>query len=121
MYDVNQLLNHLYLEANDANSKLFVNPNGKESTSVDDEDATVTITAFIDEYIDSRICPSVTNVSINIASEISAFGVGMVNPITAHTGYDNDERVINIISNGTSHIKENKTFSERCRFYELED
>lgn len=51
MYDVNQLLNHLYLEANDANSKLFVNPNGKESTSVDDEDATVTITAFIDEYI----------------------------------------------------------------------
>lgn len=77
--------------------------------------------SFVDEYIDSRICPSVTNVSINIASEISAFGVGMVNPITAHTGYDNDERVINIISNGTSHIKENKTFSERCRFYELED
>lgn len=42
MYDVNQLLNHLYLEANNASSTIF------EGTG---NDATVTITAFIDEYI----------------------------------------------------------------------
>lgn len=76
---------------------------------------------FVDEYIDSRICPMVTNVNINIATEISAFGVGVVNPISAHTGYDNDTRVIDIISKGTDDIKNDKILSERCRFYELED
>lgn len=39
MYDINQLLNHLYLEANKDNSPVF------------DEDGNVTITAFIDEYV----------------------------------------------------------------------
>ena len=39
MYDINQLLNHLYLEANNPNSTVF------------DVDGNVTITAFIDEYI----------------------------------------------------------------------
>lgn len=63
----------------------------------------------------------VTNVNINIATEISAFGVGVVNPISAHTGYDNDTRVIDIISKGTDDIKNDKILSERCRFYELED
>lgn len=42
MYDVNQLLNQLYLEANNPSSTIF------EGTG---DDATVTITAFIDEYI----------------------------------------------------------------------
>lgn len=39
MYDINQLLNHLYLEANNPNSTVF------------DAAGNVTITAFIDEYI----------------------------------------------------------------------
>lgn len=39
MYDINQLLNHLYLEANNPNSTVF------------DADGNVTITAFIDEYV----------------------------------------------------------------------
>lgn len=50
LYDVNQLLNKLYKEANDGQSKLFMN--GKNvSEDPKDEDATVTITAFVDEYI----------------------------------------------------------------------
>lgn len=76
---------------------------------------------FVDEYIDSRMCPSVTNVNINIAEEISAFGVGLVNPLTAHTEYDNDQRVIEMISKGTYNIKDNKILEKRCRFIELED
>ena len=51
MYDVNQLLNKLFLEANNPSSTLFIKPDGSVSTSVDDDNATVTITAFIDEYI----------------------------------------------------------------------
>lgn len=39
MYDINQLLNHLYIEASNENSNVF------------DADGNVTITAFIDEYI----------------------------------------------------------------------
>lgn len=47
LYDVNQLLNHLYVEANLSDSKLFV----KNGVVSQDEDATVTFTAFIDEYV----------------------------------------------------------------------
>lgn len=50
LYDVNQLLNHLYVEANNAESDIFMNDNSV-STSVNDRDATVTITAFVDEYV----------------------------------------------------------------------
>ena len=45
---------------------------------------------FVDNYLDSRMCPAVTNVNINVAEEISVFGAGVVNPVTAHTEYDND-------------------------------
>lgn len=45
MYDINQLLNHLYVEAND---KAKVNGN---ENCIFDSDGNVTITAFIDEYI----------------------------------------------------------------------
>ena len=76
---------------------------------------------FVDEYIDSRICPEVTNVSINVADIISAFGVGVVNPVTAHTGYDNDNRVIEIIANGTRDYKNNDTLSKQCRFVKIKD
>ena len=76
---------------------------------------------FVDEHIDSRICPEVTNVSINVADIISAFGVGVVNPVTAHTGYDNDNRVIEIIANGTRDYKNNYTLNKQCRFVKIKD
>ena len=52
LYDVNQLLNHLFIEAYNPNSQLFLDPNtGQVSTSVDDDDSEVTITAYIDEFV----------------------------------------------------------------------
>lgn len=77
--------------------------------------------SFVDEYIDSRMCPDVTNVSINISEQISAFGVGVVNPVTAHTEYDNDSRVIEMIARGTKNYKDDKLLSEKCEFIHLED
>lgn len=50
LYDVNQLLNHLYREAKDPASDIFMHGNSV-SNSVDDSEATVTITAFVDEYV----------------------------------------------------------------------
>ena len=76
---------------------------------------------FVDDYIDSRICPSVTNVEINIADVISAFGVGVVNPVVAHTEYDNDERVIEIIAHGTEHLEQNDLLRQKCRIKRLKE
>lgn len=74
---------------------------------------------FADKYIDSRICPQVTNVSVNVAPEISAFGVGIVNPVTAHTAYDNSPKVIGLITRGTDDFNQDKELSGLCRFIEL--
>ena len=48
LYDVNQLLNHLFIEAYKSDSQLFLDADGNVSPA---EDATVTITAYIDEYV----------------------------------------------------------------------
>lgn len=48
LYDVNQLLNYLFIEANKSDSQLFLDAFGNVS---DADDAEVTITAFIDEFV----------------------------------------------------------------------
>lgn len=75
--------------------------------------------SFADTYIDSRLCPNVTNVNINVAEEISAFGIAVVNPLSAHTEYDNDERVIGIIANGFNNKNNDNDTNKRCSFYKL--
>ncbi|MDZ4150275.1 hypothetical protein, partial [Methylicorpusculum sp.] len=56
---------------------------------------------FAEQYIDTRLCPSITNVSINIARVMDAFGLAdLANPLEAHVGYDNDDRVIALIAKG---------------------
>lgn len=77
--------------------------------------------SFADDYMDSRMCPSITNVSLNVAEVISAFGIGVVNPITAHTEYDNDARVIDMISRGTTNYKQDQELNTKCRFIKLKD
>lgn len=77
--------------------------------------------SFTDQYMDSRMCPVVSNVSLNVAEEISAFGIGVVNPVAAHTLYDNDERVVNMIANGATNYKEDPLLSKKCNFIKLED
>lgn len=48
LYDVNQLLNYLFIEANKTDSQLFLDDSGNVSK---DDNAEVTITAFIDEFV----------------------------------------------------------------------
>lgn len=50
MYDVNQLLNHLYIEANNPDSELFYTGNTVDK-NVNSTTSEVTITAFVDEYV----------------------------------------------------------------------
>lgn len=46
---------------------------------------------FAEKYLDSRLCVDITNININIAKVIDAFGLGtFANPLVAHIGYDTD-------------------------------
>jgi hypothetical protein len=70
---------------------------------------------WVERYVDSRLCPKVTNVTINIASVKSFFGLGtMANPLTAHTGYGEDERVGGLMARGVGHEDVTPIVRERC-------
>ncbi|MEQ1545885.1 hypothetical protein [Methyloglobulus sp.] len=72
---------------------------------------------FAEKYIDSRLCAKITNVNINITKIMDAFGLSdLANPMDAHIGYDQDDRVIAMIAkdigvNGTSSL-----IKQRCDF-----
>ncbi len=62
---------------------------------------------YEDRYMDSRICPEVINVSINVVDPINLFGLGeFANPMLAHGSYVDDKRVIGLIVGGigTEHV-----------------
>lgn len=76
---------------------------------------------FADKYIDSRLCPLVTNVSVNVAPEISALGFGIVNPVEAHTFYDRSPKVINLMTHGTDNFYEDSALDGQCHFIHLKN
>ncbi|MHA1566068.1 MAG: hypothetical protein ACTSX7_12215, partial [Alphaproteobacteria bacterium] len=70
---------------------------------------------WVERYVDSRLCPTVTNITINITSVKSLFGLGtFANPLTAHTGYDEDERVGGLLAKGVGHEDVTPIVQERC-------
>lgn len=77
--------------------------------------------SFVERYLDSRLCPALTNIHINVADRISAFGIEVVNPIAAHGNYDSDERVIELITHGNTDLSKNELLSRRCRMIHIED
>lgn len=76
---------------------------------------------FVDAYLDSRMCPAVTNININVADPINAFGIEVVNPISAHGNYGSDEVVIELVSHGNKRFLENTILSERCRMITIDE
>lgn len=74
---------------------------------------------FLDEHLDSRICPSLTNVILNVAPVNDLFGLGEVaNPMSAHISYDNDSRVIGLITRGIGGPDTDSEIKERCIWIE---
>jgi hypothetical protein len=70
---------------------------------------------WVENYVDSRLCSKVTNVTINIASVRSLFGLGTIaDPLTAHTGYNADERVGGLMARGAGHPDVAPIVRERC-------
>ncbi len=74
---------------------------------------------FASNSIDSRICPQVTNVSLNVATQKSLFdAASFANPLTAHSGYMEDDRVIDLIANGIKGGSLSPLIAERCKWLE---
>ena len=74
---------------------------------------------FLDNYMDSRLCPRLVNVILNVADEVDLFGFGrFANPVDAHNGYENDERVIALITQGIGHERAAPVMAERCSWLE---
>ena len=72
---------------------------------------------FSEKYIDSRLCTKITNVNINIAKIMDAFGLtDLANPMEAHVGYDTDDRVVAMIAKGIGHPSTSPLIKERCEF-----
>ena len=77
---------------------------------------------FAEQYINSRLCPSVTNVTINVAAVNALLGLGEVaNPLSAHTGYDADERVGALLARGAGHPGVAPIVAERCTWRETDE
>jgi len=74
---------------------------------------------FLDEHLDSRLCPTLTNVILNVAPVSSVFGLGdFANPMSAHVNYDNDERVIALITHGIGNAQTASVIRDRCEWIE---
>lgn len=72
---------------------------------------------FTDKYIDSRLCTTVTNININVAKVMDAFGLtDLANPMEAHIGYDTDDRVVALIAKGIGHPAAAQLVKDRCEF-----
>jgi len=74
---------------------------------------------YEDRYIDSRMCPVLTNVIINIAKVKNLLGVELAAPGEAHRGYDNDERVVKMIARGLGKPQSDPLIEERCEWLEV--
>lgn len=73
------------------------------------------------EYLDSRLCVNVRNVTINIATVRRLPVVGeFADPVTAHTGYDRDSRVSELMARGIGNEDTSALVQERCRWIEVD-
>jgi hypothetical protein len=76
-------------------------------------------TKYLDTNVDSRLCPTLTNVILNVAEVKNLFGTGtLANPLEAHTGYENDSRVIALIAQGIGNEWTAEEVQERCTWLE---
>ena len=92
----------------------FSDPNDLMSYPIPDQ--------FADKLIDSRLCPSVTNVTINVVAVNSLLGLGDVaNPLAAHLGYAGDERVGALIARGAGNPNVAPIVAERCTWRETDE
>lgn len=90
----------------------FSDPNDILSYPVQDD--------FAQQHIDSRVCPRLANVSINVAQQRDIFGAAsFADPLTAHNGYLEDPRVISLITSGTGDGEKQSPAEGKCSWQEM--
>jgi hypothetical protein len=90
----------------------FSDPNDLFSYAVSPE--------YVNRYVDSRLCPVVSNVTIQIA-QVRSFLLGateLANPLVAHSDYEIDSRVLKMLVSGVGRDQEQEEVKERCEFIE---
>jgi hypothetical protein len=76
---------------------------------------------FARESVDSRLCPRVVNVSINVTDVLNPLGfVEFAPPLEAHVGYLQDELVLDIITSGVGTPIMSEEVAERCTWINIE-
>jgi hypothetical protein len=75
---------------------------------------------YAESFLESRLCPEIVNVYINIAFVNSIFGApDFADPISAHRGYQDDDRVINMIAYGVNRQSIETQLKDRCDWTEV--
>lgn len=75
---------------------------------------------YAEEHIDSRICPDIANVNINVAQVTDVFGAtNFADPSVAHGDYENDNRVVALITDGISRTHRVPILRKRCNWTEV--
>lgn len=75
---------------------------------------------FAQRHIDSRVCPRLANVSINVAQHRDILGAASyADPLTAHNGYLEDQRVISLITDGTGSAESAGPAEGKCQWQEV--
>jgi len=75
---------------------------------------------YANRYIDSRLCPAVSNITIQIA-QVRDFLLGtseVANPRVAHSDYEIDSRVLKMLVSGFGQDHGQEEVRERCEFIE---
>ena len=74
---------------------------------------------YVNRYVDSRLCPGVTNVLVQVAPVRSILGAReMANPMVAHSDYEVDSRVLKMLVSGFGVSHGDDEVRARCEFIE---
>lgn len=92
--------------ANKTHIIAFNDPNDVLSHSISQQ--------YKEKYLDSRMCPEITNININIANIMNVFGVELANPIDAHTSYNKDERIMSLLAYGIDNQHTSQLIKDKC-------
>ncbi len=77
---------------------------------------------FAENFMDSRLCAKIVNVSVNVTPTLNIFQIGSIaDPVAAHVNYDADPRVIELMVNGTANATPEAEQPLQCRWLEAVD
>jgi hypothetical protein len=76
---------------------------------------------YASTFMDSRLCPTLVNVSLNVTDVLSPLGlVEIAPPLEAHAGYEQDDIVLSIIAGGVGKDTMKPQVAERCDWINIE-